>query len=179
MLCRNAGLSKDAIGAIRVQYQETFVEIANSAVAAMKQELGATLEIEQGARLTELPGKPDFDASPKGPSGPPRDADTSPRKPKHRGEKPARGPRKSADDAKAPDAQHKPKGKPAAKPHQKFATKDEQPRHKAPKDKPKGARKDEKPRANAKPEGKPKRASAALDTSKSVSYTHLTLPTIA
>nr|MDJ0860204.1 DEAD/DEAH box helicase [Dinoroseobacter sp.] len=45
MLCRNAGLSKSAIGAIRVQYQETFVEIANEAVTAMKQELGEGLEI--------------------------------------------------------------------------------------------------------------------------------------
>ena len=40
MLCRNAGLSKDAIGAIRVQYQETFIEILTDAVSAMKTELG-------------------------------------------------------------------------------------------------------------------------------------------
>lgn len=67
MLCRNAGLSKNAIGAIRVQYQETFVEILNSALPAMHAELGPELGLEQGARLTELPGVPDFDASPKGP----------------------------------------------------------------------------------------------------------------
>ncbi len=67
MLCRNAGLTKDAIGAIRVQYQETFVEISQAAVPAMKAELGPDLAIEQGAKLTELPGVPDFDASPKGP----------------------------------------------------------------------------------------------------------------
>lgn len=67
MLCRNAGLAKDAIGAIRVQYQETFVEILTDAVPAVKQELGADLLMEQGAKLTELPGVPDFDASPKGP----------------------------------------------------------------------------------------------------------------
>ncbi|NOE34560.1 DEAD/DEAH box helicase [Ruegeria sp. HKCCD7318] len=66
MLCRNAGISKDAIGAIRVQYQETFVEILTDAVPAMKNELGPELDLEQGARLTELPGVPDFDASPKG-----------------------------------------------------------------------------------------------------------------
>ena len=67
MLCRNAGLSKEAIGAIRVQYQETFVEILSSAVPAMKAELGPDLSVEQGAQLTELPGLPDFEASPKGP----------------------------------------------------------------------------------------------------------------
>ncbi|TCP36112.1 DEAD/DEAH box helicase [Rhodovulum marinum] len=67
MLCRNCGLSKDAIGAIRVQYQETFVEILTAAVPALKTELGPDLEIEQGARLTELPGIPDFGASPIGP----------------------------------------------------------------------------------------------------------------
>ena len=71
MLCRNAGLSKDAIGAIRVQYQETFIEILSAAVPAMKSELGPDLELEQGARLTELPGPPDLDASPKGPPAAP------------------------------------------------------------------------------------------------------------
>ena len=71
MLCRNAGVSKDDIGAIRVQYQETFVEIANSAVPAMKQELGSELALEQGATLNELPGVPDFNASPKGPAAAP------------------------------------------------------------------------------------------------------------
>ncbi len=79
MLCRNAGLSKDAIGAIRVQYQETFIEILTAAVPAMKTELGAEMEIEQGARLTELPGVPDFDASPKGPPAAPRATEKPPR----------------------------------------------------------------------------------------------------
>jgi ATP-dependent RNA helicase DeaD len=72
MLCRNAGLSKDAIGAIRVQYQETFIEILTDAVSGMKTELGPELELEQGARLTELPGPPEFDASPKGPPAAPK-----------------------------------------------------------------------------------------------------------
>ena len=72
MLCRNTGLPKASIGAIRVQYQETFVEILSTAVGAMKAELGPDLAIEQGARLTELPGVPDFDASPKGPPSAPR-----------------------------------------------------------------------------------------------------------
>lgn len=76
MLCRNAGLSKDDIGAIRVQYQETFIEVLATAVPAMKAELGPKLEIEQGACLTELPDIPDFEASPKGPPAAPRGRNT-------------------------------------------------------------------------------------------------------
>lgn len=83
MLCRNAGLSKDAIGAIRVQYQETFIEILTSAVPAMNEELGPDLEIEQGARLTKLPGTPNFEASPKGPPAGPK----APREPQRKDRK--------------------------------------------------------------------------------------------
>ncbi|MHA7889343.1 DEAD/DEAH box helicase [Roseicyclus sp.] len=108
MLCRNAGLSKDAIGAIRVQYQETFIELLSEAVPAMKAELGDALELEQGARLTELPGAPDLDASPKGPPPAPR----APRKPHARdaqapAEAPAPTPREDHADrvADAPRAQ--------------------------------------------------------------------------
>ena len=43
MLCRNANISKDDIGAIRVQYQETFIEVQTSAVEGMKKELGEGL----------------------------------------------------------------------------------------------------------------------------------------
>ncbi|MEO0830974.1 MAG: DEAD/DEAH box helicase, partial [Pseudomonadota bacterium] len=73
MLCRNAGLDKASIGALRVQYQETFVEIASAAVPAMKAELGDGLALEQGAALTELEGTPDFHTSPKGPPPGPSD----------------------------------------------------------------------------------------------------------
>ena len=84
MLCRNAGLPKSAIGAIRVQYQETFVEISNDAVGAMKAELGPGLALEQDATLTELAGLPDFEASPKGPPAAKHalSAPSTPRKPK-------------------------------------------------------------------------------------------------
>ncbi|MEP5152345.1 DEAD/DEAH box helicase [Planktotalea sp.] len=90
MICRNANISKDDIGAIRVQYQETFVEIQTSAVEGMKKELGEGLPLEQGAALTELPGKPDFDSSPKGPpaDGPARPHRKGPREDRPRGDKP-------------------------------------------------------------------------------------------
>lgn len=95
MLCRNTGLSKDSIGAIRVQYQETFVEIADGAVSAMKQELGPELMLEQGAKLSELQGVPDFDASPKGPAG--------------SAHRPRDGQRGETARSKAPQKKHKPK----------------------------------------------------------------------
>lgn len=105
MLCRNAGLAKNAIGAIRVQYQETFVEIANDAIPAMKQELGADLAIEQGASLTELDGVPDFDASPKGPPAQPFKAA------KPRGPRPDKTPKATPKPDRKADAD-----KPAPKP---------------------------------------------------------------
>ncbi|MEX3014784.1 DEAD/DEAH box helicase [Gymnodinialimonas hymeniacidonis] len=117
MLCRNTGLSKDAIGAIRVQFQETFVEIANDAVPAMLQELGRGMEMEQGAKLTQLPGLPDFNASPKGP--PAAAHAPEPPKPdrKPRTNKPAKpAPKSSAPEPseQPPKKRHKTKGKPAA-----------------------------------------------------------------
>ncbi|MEL6960795.1 MAG: C-terminal helicase domain-containing protein, partial [Pseudomonadota bacterium] len=84
MLCRNAGLAKSTIGAIRVQYQETFVEIATDAIPALKRELGEELTVEQGAVLTELEGLPDFDASPAGPPPAPRDRTKAEKRPKDR-----------------------------------------------------------------------------------------------
>lgn len=104
MLCRNTGLSKDAIGAIRVQYQETFVEVLTEAVPAMKAELGPELTLEQDARLTELAGIPDFDASPKGPpAAPPTPKDAS-QEGKPRGETSRRKPRSLEPGADAPQS---------------------------------------------------------------------------
>ena len=112
MICRNTGLSKDSIGAIRVQYQETFVEILSSAVPAMKAELGPEMDMEQGARLTELPGAPDLDASPKGP----------PAEPKARFERPQKEDRKPrdlpADPTPADQAPAEAKDETPAKPEQ-------------------------------------------------------------
>lgn len=128
MLCRNAGLSKTDIGAIRVQYQETFVEVLTSAVPAMKAELGPELDIEQGARLTELTGVPDFDASPKGPPPAPRDAGPRPSKDKKpftrrsddaapkdpsaeaKDQRPEKAPRSADKPRTPPKAPRKPKG---------------------------------------------------------------------
>ncbi|MEO0485138.1 MAG: DEAD/DEAH box helicase [Pseudomonadota bacterium] len=121
MLCRNAGIRKDAIGAIRVQYQETFVEIASDAVPAMKRELGEGLAVEHGATLTELAESPDFDASPKGPPAAPH----TPHKPRSAGQdrpaapepgaKPAPKPKRVKEGAEATAEKPRRKEKPAPK----------------------------------------------------------------
>lgn len=67
MLCRNAGLSKTDIGAIRVQANETLIEVSNDALPTLKKELGEALALEQGASLTELAHAPKLDAPRKGP----------------------------------------------------------------------------------------------------------------
>ncbi|MBO6789460.1 MAG: DEAD/DEAH box helicase [Dinoroseobacter sp.] len=173
MLCRNAGLSKDAIGAIRVQYQETFVEIARDAVPAMKKELGDELALEQGAKLTELPGVPDFDASPK---GPPPGAVAKPEKKSERspGRKPR--PEKAPRDKQRFKAEDREKRYGSEKPKDRAKTAEQAPHKPAKKFKPKRDKAapaqdgswDRKPKSQNAPSDKkrPRRVEDAADTSK-------------
>ncbi len=69
-LCKAGGLSKDDIGAIRVQKDQSFVQIRNEAVTGFLARVGETMVLEKGARLTQLTSEPDLTA--KGP-GPGRD----------------------------------------------------------------------------------------------------------
>ncbi|NRB02263.1 MAG: DbpA RNA binding domain-containing protein, partial [Rhodobacteraceae bacterium] len=168
MLCRNAGLAKNAIGAIRVQYQETFVEIANEAIPAMKQELGAGMEIEQGAALTELPGIPDFDASPKGPPAAPRNRDDAPKHRKGRPSKetpPAPKAKPTQEDAKAAPKPKKSKDRAHDTSPRAPEGDKRKPRKAAPHTKQEGAKQSEKPAQND--EKREKRKKNAADTSKS------------
>jgi len=129
MLCRNAGLSKDAIGAIRVQYQETFIEILTDAVSAMKTELGPELEIEQGARLTELPGPPEFDASPKGPPATPKVPQDVPRQDEET-HRPSVGTRRAVEVKRAAtDPTERRKGKPDTRQDMADKYKAKKPKH--------------------------------------------------
>lgn len=171
MLCRNTGLSKDAIGAIRVQYQETFIEIANDAVAAMKQELGSELTIEQGATLTELAGIPDFDASPKGPPAAPLssgDAVKNQRPRSGRPSKAARGSERSDQDAQTVSERPKLREKSAANTSNRQASDDTPKQDKASKAQPTSEREKAKPQPAAKDKKRQKRDKNASDTSKSL-----------
>jgi ATP-dependent RNA helicase DeaD len=55
-ICDAGGITKDAIGAIRVQQDETFVQIAENQAGRF----GAGLEIEPGLSMEKLEGEPDM-----------------------------------------------------------------------------------------------------------------------
>lgn len=56
-LCDGAGITRNDIGAIRVQQTETFVQIAEGVAA----KLGAALELDNGIVATRMEGAPDLD----------------------------------------------------------------------------------------------------------------------
>lgn len=169
MLCRNAGLSKNAIGAIRVQYQESFVEIETDAVPAMKQELGVDLALEQNVRMTELPGLPDFDASPKGPPASAPSTGHTPQPQKPRADNKPKAKHTPADqEAKATSEPSKRKAKPAPKARKQHAYDDKPTQSKAAPAKAKRQEPKAKPDAAPSKKGKPHQSKDASDTSKSL-----------
>ncbi|WP_378212744.1 DbpA RNA binding domain-containing protein [Aquicoccus sp. G2-2] len=112
MLCKAGDLSRDDIGAIRVQAEAALVELRESAVAGFLSALGDTMTVEGGRRVTQLPGAPDL-AHKSTPRGKP-----APRpKPRHDGpaaRKPAAKPTPKPAEAPKPEA---PKAaKPASSP---------------------------------------------------------------
>lgn len=72
MICRAGGIDKSAIGAIRAQNSETFVELSDAAVSGFLDQVGSGLELEDGVRVTQLDGAPNLpDRKPRGPKGAP------------------------------------------------------------------------------------------------------------
>ncbi len=146
MLCRMGDISKDDIGAIRVQESETFVELKDNAVAGFLKALGPDMTLEEGATLTKLDHVPDT-------SRPPRfDKGNKARFDKPKGGKPsmASNRRKPLDDLG---------GDPRKAPKEKKEWKEKKPKHDPEvvsdfKGKPKPASK-AKPRYDDKPAGKP------------------------
>ncbi|WP_298361062.1 DEAD/DEAH box helicase [uncultured Litoreibacter sp.] len=179
MLCRMGDISKDDIGAIRVQETETFVEIKQSSVDGFVKALGPDMALEEGAKLTKLDkvpemsrpprfdkggkpgGKPRFDKGGKG--GPKGGMASNRRKPLDKFDddpRKAPKPKKEWKDKKPkhdPEvvADFKPKAKPADNPRY-----DDKPSGK-PSGKPKPKYGDKpkyegKPKYDSKPGGKPK-----------------------
>jgi len=68
MLCKAGGLSKDDIGAIRVQQDRSFVQIRDEAVAGFLTCVGDSMMLEKGAQLTRLASPPDLGARGAGPA---------------------------------------------------------------------------------------------------------------
>jgi len=65
MICKAGNLSRDDIGAIRIQDTETFVEILKSSVDGFLKAIGSNKEIEPGAWLKQLDKAPNIKASPR------------------------------------------------------------------------------------------------------------------
>lgn len=103
IVCNAGDITKDDIGAIRITDDTSYVELKTEAVAGFLQNIGAAMQIEGGATMTQLDGvpaaasqpKPRFDAKPGG--RPKRDYGDKPKpdygdKPKRDyGDKPKRG----------------------------------------------------------------------------------------
>lgn len=58
MLCRRGDLTKDDIGAIRVQGSHSFVEVLETSVPGLLSALGGDMKLEEGAVLTQLDKAP-------------------------------------------------------------------------------------------------------------------------
>lgn len=58
MLCKVGGLTKDDIGAIRVQKEESFVQILESSVDGFLKSVGTAMTVEDGAKIKRLSQAP-------------------------------------------------------------------------------------------------------------------------
>ncbi len=58
MVCRGGDINRDAIGAIRIQDKESFVEIAQGSFDAFKSAIGAAQELEDGVKVQILDKPP-------------------------------------------------------------------------------------------------------------------------
>ncbi|WP_116083149.1 DEAD/DEAH box helicase [Tropicimonas sp. IMCC34011] len=103
LLCRAGNLDKDAIGAIRVQQSETFVELTEAALPGLMDALGEAGQLEDGVSVRKLDGAPDLGR----PSAPPKrpDRKSGPKPGPRRDPKPSGKP---AHEARRPEPASKP-----------------------------------------------------------------------
>ena len=86
MICKAGDITKNEIGAIRIQENETFVEISAAAVPNFLKAVGPAMDLENQAKLSEVDGVPQISERGARPSK--REYDDKPRAPR-----PDRGPR--------------------------------------------------------------------------------------
>jgi ATP-dependent RNA helicase DeaD len=72
LLCRAGNIDKDAIGAIRIQQNETFVELTEASVAGFLAAVGPAMTLEEGIRIARLDQAPDLARQPDRDSPKPR-----------------------------------------------------------------------------------------------------------
>ncbi|SDW81281.1 ATP-dependent RNA helicase DeaD [Ruegeria halocynthiae] len=68
MVCKLGKLSREDIGAIRIQPNESLIEIREGSVSGFLAAIGPAMVMEDGAALTRLSGAPKFDKSPRRPA---------------------------------------------------------------------------------------------------------------
>ena len=155
MICKMGNVSREDIGAIRIQPDASLIEIRESAVKTFTDAVGPKMTLEGGAKITRVSGAPKFDKGPRRDGPPPK-----PRAPRH-DESPSPAPAKDKgtttpvdwNDDPAPRPK-KPKG---GKPKPKYEKKPEAPKAdawKPRKPKSSGPKGDGKPGATT-PQGKP------------------------
>ena len=100
LLCRAGNLDKDAIGAIRVQQSETFVELTEASAAKFASAFGNGAELDEGITVRAMDSAPDFATMPRAPKpgGGPR---PGPRSSGPRDDKPRRAPREDRPEREA------------------------------------------------------------------------------
>ena len=104
MICKAGGITKDEIGAIRIQPNETFVELKKDAETNFLKNIGDDMALEEGAKMTRVEGTPDI--KPMERFQKPRD-DRGPRKPRDRDDhRSDRKPRRDYDRKPAPKSHH-------------------------------------------------------------------------
>ncbi len=165
MLCKAGGLTKDDIGAIRVQTSQSFVEISKASLQQFLSTIGKNKTLEPGAVLTQLDTPPDIANSPRPAFSPkPRHSKFSKSGPEGGHRKPGKG-RYNAEDRndsadKKPDSSKFKKNWKSEKTRPEGVVEPLKPKYKA--DAPSG--KPAKPRKNKK--AKKREAEAALAKSR-------------
>jgi len=161
MLCRAGNISKDDIGAIRVQQNETFIELAKPSVAGFLAKLGGNMQLEDGATISQLANAPDLANMPRPQPGPKGNPDKGKRfRGKPMGEERSSRPKGASDPKPKRDTGEF--GKPERKPRHKHAANPNRPGHKPKSDynpdsgPPKGDEAPKPKRRFEKPEGETK-----------------------
>ncbi|MGJ8624062.1 MAG: DEAD/DEAH box helicase [Yoonia sp.] len=111
MICKAGDITKNEIGAIRIQPNETFIEISEPAVAGFLRSVGSDMKLENQGTLRALDGPPELGE--RGPRKTKRDYDDKPKR--DYGDKPKR----DYGDKPKRDYGDKPKGAYADKPKPK------------------------------------------------------------
>ncbi|MCK0142990.1 DEAD/DEAH box helicase [Aliiroseovarius sp. F20344] len=73
MLCKAGGLSREDVGAIRVKFDQSYVQILEASAKKFLKNIGVDMTLEEGAVVTQLAEPPAFETSGggrKGPAGP-------------------------------------------------------------------------------------------------------------